>query len=266
MIYFFQSNSIACHSQIIFCHSNTKLCTYCAFGFCRLEELVNTIIKDAGGKTYPLFEFTYKDIFCTLDWNYDLKPLTEPYGKVSNHLMEWVRIWLNPELEDVKCHVCSPYMIGILRSFLKLHTAENLEVFVEFIHEKYPALPGLDMTTLIVPYTCGNHWSVYILGDQGFFHMNSLSGYGPHSDITIRTQLAKMWATRSGYEERSSKWQRILSPDCWILPTLPQQNSGWACGFYVIKNIMEFTKALRFKPHTLREVSSDPSHRITRTT
>lgn len=34
---------------------------------------------------------------------------------------------------------------------------------------------------------------------------------------------------------------------------------------YFIKNIMKFTKALRHKPHTLREISSDPSNRITRT-
>ena len=157
-------------------------------------------------------------------------------------------------------------MIQILRSFVELHPANNLEVFVEFVHEKYPALPGLDMTTLIVPYTCGDHWSVYILGDQGFFHMNSLSISGWHSETTIRTHLAKMWAARRGYEERSHKSHMILSPDCWILPTLPQQNSGWACGFYVIKNIIEFTKILRHRPLTLRKVSSDPSHRITRPT
>ena len=141
--------------------------------------------------------------------------------------MEWIKIWLNPELEDVKCYVCSPYMIQILRSFVELHPAENVEVFVEFVHENYPALPGLDITTLIVPYTCGDHWSVYILGDQGFFHMNSLSISGWHSETTIRTHLAKMWAARRGYEERSHKSHMILSPDCWILPTLPQQKSGW---------------------------------------
>lgn len=113
---------------------------------------------------------------------------------------------MNLELEDVKCHVCSPYMIQILRSFFELHLAGNIEVFIKFVHEKYPALPGLDMTTLIVPYTCGKHWSVYILGDQGFFHMNSLSSFGLHSDTTIRIQLVKMWAARRGYEERSLKW------------------------------------------------------------
>lgn len=30
-----------------------------------------------------------------------------------------------------------------------------------------------------------------------------------------------------------------------------QQNSGWTCEFYVVKNIMEFTEALRHKPNTL---------------
>lgn len=71
--------------------------------------------------------------------------------------MEWIRIWLIPKLENVKCYIYSLYMIQILRSFVKLHPAENIEVFIEFVHEKYPPLLALDMTTFIVPYTCGNH-------------------------------------------------------------------------------------------------------------
>lgn len=67
---------------------------------------------------------------------YDLKSLTKSYGKMFNHLMEWIRIWLNSELEDLKCHVCSPYMIQNLRIFVELHPTENIEVFIEFVHEK----------------------------------------------------------------------------------------------------------------------------------
>ena len=32
-----------------------------------LEELVNTIVADAGGAVTPSFEFTFRGEFCTLD-------------------------------------------------------------------------------------------------------------------------------------------------------------------------------------------------------
>ena len=57
----------------------------------------------------------------------------------------------------MKCHVCNPYMVYILRGFIELYLAKNLKVFIEFMHEKYHTLLGLNITTLIVPYTCGKH-------------------------------------------------------------------------------------------------------------
>ena len=220
-------------------------------------------MADAGGAVSPSFEFTFMGDFCTLDWEYDIKPLTYMYGKLSNHMMEWVRTWLNPQLEDVKCHICSPYLMPILAGFIRLHPKENLDLFLEFIHDKYPVLPELDITTLLVPFTCGKHWTLYVLGDQGFFHFDSMCDAGLHSDTTNRTRLAKMWAARSGYTEQSVMWRKAQSPSVWSQPSVPQQNSGWACGFYVLKNIKEYTEALRTKPHTLREVSCDSVHRIT---
>lgn len=91
--------------------------------------------------------------------------LTEADGEVSKHIMDWIRIWLDSELENVKYHIYIPYMIQILRGFVKLHSVENLEVFIEFVYEMCYALLGLDITILIVPYICRIHWSVYILGD-----------------------------------------------------------------------------------------------------
>ena len=57
----------------------------------------------------------------------------------------------------MKCHVCNPYMVYILRGFIELYLAKNLKVFIEFMHEKYHTLLGLNITILIVPYTCGKH-------------------------------------------------------------------------------------------------------------
>lgn len=94
----------------------------------------------------------------------DIKPLTKRYGEVLNHMMDWIAIWFNLELEDIKCHVYSTYLYSLLRAFVKSQHAHSLEVYIEWVHERYCALFGSDITILIVPYTSGKHWSVYNLG------------------------------------------------------------------------------------------------------
>ena len=86
---------------------------------------MNTIVADAGGAVSPSFEFMFKSEYCTLDWDFDIKPLTYRYGELSNHMMEWVRTWLNPQLDNVKCHICSPYLVPILEGFLNLQPTEK---------------------------------------------------------------------------------------------------------------------------------------------
>ena len=227
----------------------------------RLEDLVNTIVANAGGGVCPSFDITFNAEFCKLDWEYDIQPLTNSYGEISNHMFDWIRTWLNPQLEDVKCYVCSPYLVPVLTGYCDINSVDRYEHFVDFVHDKYAALPSLDITTIFVPYTCGKHWTLYALGPQGFFHFDSMAGVGFHFDVTIRKRLAKLWASRSGYADNSVMWQRVQSSSIWIQPNVPQQTSGWACGYYVVKNIMEFTHALRHNPKTLREVSCNPVHK-----
>ena len=87
-------------------------------------------------------------------------PLTQFYEELSNHLMDWIRAWLNSQFEDINCFVCSPYLIGLLTSHVRGARSIGLELYTEFIRDKYKSLSSLDVTTLIVPYTCGKHWSV----------------------------------------------------------------------------------------------------------
>ena len=216
---------------------------------------MNTIIADAGGKVLRSFEFTFHGDNLSLQWEGDMRPLTKSYGELTNYMMAWVRAWLNPQLEDVKSHVCCPYLTPLLRTHLEEEGRDSLEVYIGFLHDKYGALPELDITTLIVPFTCGKHWSVYVVGDHGFFHFDSMITSGLHSDSQRRVDIAKLWAARRGYGEGSERWLQAQSPSVWIQPDVPQQNSGWACGFYMLKNIMEFTKTQRHRPQTLCEVN-----------
>ena len=108
--------------------------------FCRLEELVNTIIAEAGGKNIQSFEFKFRGDIVSLHWKGDLKPLVQNHGELSNYMMEWVRAWLNPQIENIKCHVCSPYLGPLLKAYLEEQGKDSLEVYLSFIHNKYGAL------------------------------------------------------------------------------------------------------------------------------
>ena len=69
---------------------------------------------------------------------------------------------------------------------------DGLEVFVDFIHNKYGELPDLDMITLIVSFTCGKHWSVYVLGDYGYFHFDSMVIAGLYANLIKHVLFAKL--------------------------------------------------------------------------
>ena len=45
---------------------------------------------------------------------------------------------------------------------------DGLKMFVDFLLNKYGELPDLDITTLIVHFSCENYWSVYVLMDYRF--------------------------------------------------------------------------------------------------
>ena len=199
--------------------------------------------------------FVYRNENVCLQWKKDMLPLVHRYGELSSFMLEWVRVWLNPQLVDVKCHMTLPYITPLLMQSVQDVGRDGLEVFVDFIHNKYGELPGLDITTLIVPFTCGKHWSVYVLGDYGYFHFDSMVTAGFHADPIKHVLLAKLWCARKGYNDDCEMWAEAQSPHSWIQAQVPQQNSGWACGYYMLKNILEFTKALRHRPNTLSEVN-----------
>lgn len=92
---------------------------------------------------------------------------------------------MNPRFEDVKYHICSPYLIPILIGFVDLHMAKSLEVYISCVHDKYGVLPELDITILLEPLTCEKYWNLYILGDHSFVHFDYMIIVGLHCDSTI---------------------------------------------------------------------------------
>ena len=59
---------------------------------------MNTICTQAGGTMVRSFDFMYRDEYLNLGWVGDVLPLTQCYGELSNHMMDWIRAWFNPKI------------------------------------------------------------------------------------------------------------------------------------------------------------------------
>ena len=88
---------------------------------------------------------------------------------------------------------------------------DSLEGYIGFIHDKYGALPSQDFNTLIIPYTCGKHWGLYVVGELGFYHFDPLVDAGFHSDRDFRLSLAKLWAAWRGFTDDTDMWVGVHS-------------------------------------------------------
>lgn len=109
--------------------------------------------------------------------------------------------------------------------------------------------------TLIIPYTCGKYRIVYVVGEHEFFHFDSLIDLGLHSDTKIRKSLLKLWAAWSGHNKDVDTWNGVSLSHEWIQASMFQHTSSQACRFYILKNIIEYTKIVRDSPHTLYEIN-----------
>ena len=123
----------------------------------RLEELVASIVADTSEKKLSQISFLYHGDDVCLQWKTYMFPLVHKYGELTSFMLEWVRAWLNLQLEDIKCHMTVPYIPTLLMQSVEEARRDSVEVFVDFIHNMYGELPDLDITTIMVPFTCRKH-------------------------------------------------------------------------------------------------------------
>ena len=92
-----------------------------------------------------------------LQWKSDMLLLVHKYGELTSFMLEWVRTWLNPQLDNIESYMTVPYISTLLIQSVEETERDNLEAFVDFLHNKYSELLDLDVTILIVPYSCGKY-------------------------------------------------------------------------------------------------------------
>lgn len=84
------------------------------------------------------------------------------------------------------------YTPTLLMQSVKETWRDSVDVFVDFIHNKYGELPNLDITIFIIYFTCGKYWSVYVLREFGYFHFDIMVTVDFHADSKECVILAKM--------------------------------------------------------------------------
>lgn len=90
-----------------------------------------------------------------------------------------------------------------------------------------------------------------MLRDGGYFHVIRWLPLAFTPALRDVSTLQKCGVQGKIYGEQSKRCLEAQSPHLWIQTNVPQQNSSWACGYYILKNIMKFTKVLKYKPHIL---------------
>jgi hypothetical protein len=101
-----------------------------------LNGLVDVITKNAGENSSSYLNFTLEDKYCCISYISDIMPLTAAPGELSNHLMEWFRVWYNSQIRDLKSFVVSPYLLQTLQVWIKDKYGEGSQSFARIFEEK----------------------------------------------------------------------------------------------------------------------------------
>ena len=99
---------------------------------CRLNGPVDVITKNVGGNTSSYLNFILKGAYCCLLYVSNVMPLMAASGELSNHLMDWFRIWYNLQIKDLKFFVVSPYLLQTLQTWIKDKHGEGGQSFALF--------------------------------------------------------------------------------------------------------------------------------------
>ena len=63
------------------------------------------------------------------------------------------------------------YISILLTQIVENKRNNGLKIFINFMHNKYGELPNLDITTFMVSFSCGKHWSVYLFSGLRIFSL-----------------------------------------------------------------------------------------------
>ena len=123
-------------SRFLFIFNNICFKVLIYICLCRLNDLVDVITKNACGNTSSYLNFTLESAYCCVSYVSDVMILMAAPGELSNHLMDWFRIWYNPQIKNLKFFVVSSYLLQTLQAWVKDKHGEGGQSFVLFVKKK----------------------------------------------------------------------------------------------------------------------------------
>lgn len=84
-----------------------------------MDALLSGLITARGGNLLSYIDFDYQGLYCCLSYKHDIICLKTDQSRLSNHLMDWFRVWYNSQVTNIKCNVMSPYTLHVLIEWVR---------------------------------------------------------------------------------------------------------------------------------------------------
>lgn len=131
--------------------------------------------------------------------------------KLSNHLMDWLKVWHNTQMKNFAWYVVSFYLFQWLHIWIHNKQRKGGQSFTHFLLKKQYLL-RVDIPTLIAPYVFAKHWNVFVLNKEYSIYFDSIWAAKLH---------AKFWATWRRFQIGTVKWKSYISLDILEYPCIP---------------------------------------------
>jgi hypothetical protein len=173
----------------------------------------------------------------------DVKALHEKRGRLTSDLMNWFCTWYSTQIEDPDIVLLTPEISTTLKVDIQLD-GEALGVLENFYKRK-SRLRDEGGTTVVVPIGEDQHWSLVVVSNQHFLAFDSTNNKSFHGMEKLHRCIAKVWALHTGHVVGSEMWRTITATPgmpYWRHIRVPQQDpkDKWRCGWYTIRNILEY--------------------------
>lgn len=141
-------------------------------------------------------------------------PFMAASEELSNHLMDWFRMWKNSKIKDLKFYVVSSYSFQTLQVKIKYKFGEGGQIFCIYIYFKWQTQfvrvwqSNIDHFLMICKIM-----ECFILHNEFFIHFDSMWTTKLHEKKHLHTYLTKFWATWRRFYVGSVEWKKHSSLD-----------------------------------------------------
>lgn len=104
--------------------------------YARLNVLIDVVTTNVGVNTSSCLDFTLNVTYCYISYVTNIMLLLAVHRDLSNHFMDWFRVWYKTQIKDLIYYVVSYYLLQILQAWIKDKHEKRGQNFVQFLEKK----------------------------------------------------------------------------------------------------------------------------------